>query len=307
MTGGPARGLAALLAAGLLLGTGACGPKPAASSDQPLKVAATFSVVGDLVRVIGGEHVALTVLAGPGVDAHAFIPTAGDAAALAKAAVVVENGLGFETWLDDLYTAADSQATRVAAADGIAPRAGTGEETGEADPHVWHSATNAMAMARNIKAALAAADPANAAAYQTNTDAYLAELTALDGWIAEQVSALPAERRKLVTTHDTFGYFAQRYGFEVLGSLLPTSTEGASPSAQQVAALAQAVKAADVPAIFGENIGANGLLNQVAAEAGVKLVATLFTDALGAPGSGGETYVDMMRANVTTIVAALGS
>ena len=303
----PRRRLSAFILAGLLLITAACSAPTSSANAQKLKVVATFSVVGDFVRVVGGEHVALTVLAGPGVDTHTFTPTAGDAAALADAAVVVENGLGFETWLDDLYTAAGSHATRVVASDGLAPLAGSGEEAGQSDPHVWHSAANAMVMVRNLNTALAAADPAHAAAYQANTDAYLAELEALDSWISDQVSALPAERRKLVTTHDTFGYFAQRYGFEVLGSLLPTSTEGASPSAQQVAALADAVKTAGVPAIFGENVGANGLLNQVAAEAGVKLVATLFTDALGPADSGGETYLDMMRANVTTIVAALGS
>ena len=285
----------------------ACGPSGTSTTPQRLKVVATFSVLGDFVRVIGGELVDLTVLAGPGLDTHTFVPTAGDAAALAEAQVVVENGLGFETWLDDLYAASGSQATRAVAAAGTPPLAGMGEEAGEADPHLWHSVANAMVMVRNINTALAQADPTNAPTYQANTDAYLAELQALEEWVTTQVSALPTERRKLVTTHDTFGYFAQRYGFEVLGTILPTSTDGASPSAQTLAALVEAVKAAGVPAVFAENVGSSSLLNQVAAEAGVRLVATLFTDALGPAGSSGETYVDMMRSNVTMMVAALGS
>lgn len=319
----------------LALLAAACAPAASPDGPQRLNVVATFSVLGDMVRVIGGEHVNLTVLAGPGLDTHTFVPTAADAAALAEAKLVVENGLGFESWLDDLYLSSGSLATRAVAATGITPLVGGAHDheeddhadddhaedehaddehaeddehaDGAPDPHIWHSAANAIVIARNLNTALAAADPAHAAAYQANTDAYVAELQALDEWITTQVSALPAERRKLVTTHDTFGYFAQRYGFEVLGTILPTSTEGASPSAQSLAALVEAVQAAGVPAVFAENVGSNSLLNQLAAEAGVQVVATLFTDALGPAGSGGETYVDMMRSNVTTIVAALGS
>jgi len=162
-------------------------------------------------------------------------------------------------------------------------------------------------MVKNIREALAEADPANAAAYQANADQYIGELQALDAWVFEQVKSLPVDRRKLVTTHDTFGYFAARYGFEVAGTVLPTSTEGASPSAKELAALVEAVKAQGVPAVFAENVSSNTLLNQVAAEAGVNVVASLYTDALGPPGSEGDTYVKMMRYNVTTVVNALGA
>jgi ABC-type Zn uptake system ZnuABC Zn-binding protein ZnuA len=235
------------------------------------------------------------------------VPTAADAAALADARVVIENGLGFETWLDDLYVASGSQATRTVAAAGVNPLAGVGEEAGGNDPHIWHSVPNAIVMVRNVRDALMQADPANAAAYQTNADAYVGQLEDLDDWVMAQVSTLPAERRKLVTTHDTFAYFAQRYGFEVLGTILPTSTEGASPSAQTLAALVERVKASGVPAVFAENVSNNGLLNQVATEAGVQVIDTLYTDALGPEGSTGATYLDMMRFNVTTMVTALGS
>jgi ABC-type Zn uptake system ZnuABC Zn-binding protein ZnuA len=160
-------------------------------------------------------------------------------------------------------------------------------------------------MVKNIRDALAKADPANAATYQANADAYLTQLQELDAWVFAQVKAVPEARRKLVTTHDTFGYFAARYGFEVVGTILPTSTEGASPSAKELAALIEAVKAQGVPAVFAENVSSNALLNQVAAEAGVKVVASLYTDALGPSGSEGETYEKMVRYNVTTIVNAL--
>jgi ABC-type Zn uptake system ZnuABC Zn-binding protein ZnuA len=160
-------------------------------------------------------------------------------------------------------------------------------------------------MATNIRDALVQADPAGAAMYQANAAAYSADLEALDAWIIEQVDTLPPARRKLVTQHDNLAYFAERYGFAVIGTLLPASTEGASPSAREVAALVDAIRAAGVPAIFGENVSAGGLLDQVAAEAGVKVVP-LFTDALGPAGSAAETYIDLLRYNTRAIVAALG-
>jgi ABC-type Zn uptake system ZnuABC Zn-binding protein ZnuA len=171
---------------------------------------------------------------------------------------------------------------------------------------VWHDVGNAIGMVETIRAALAAADPAHRTEYEANARAYTAQLNELDDWVIAQVATLPPERRKLVTTHDTLGYFAARYGFTVLGSVLPTSTEGASPSAQDVARLVEAVRAAGVPAIFAENVSNNSLINQVANEAGVKVAASLYTDALGPEGSGAETYLGMMRQNVTTIVTALG-
>lgn len=271
-----------------------------------LKVVATFSVLGDFVQNVGGDRIELTTLAKPGVDTHTYEPTPADSAALADARLVFENGLGFERWLDKLYTASDSKAVRVVVTKSIQPRILTeGDEQGETDPHVWHSVSNAISMVKAIREALVQADPANAQAYQANAQAYLKQLQELNEWIGQQVGTLPAERRKLVTTHDTFGYFAEQYGFEILGTLLPTSTEGASPSAQEIAALIEKVKAAGVPAVFAENVSSNALLKQVADEAGVKVIVSLYTDALGEPGSQGDTYLNMERFNVATIVEAL--
>lgn len=288
---------------------GACGNGNAAPpAAGRLKVVATFSVLSDLVQNVGGGRIELRALVGPGVDTHTFSPSPADNKTLAEAALVFENGLGFETWLDDLYTASGSRGRRVIVTEGIDPLGAEHEEEldhGELDPHVWHSAANAITMVKNVEAALAQADPANAAIYQTNAEAYIARLEELDGWIFDQTKSLPEDRRKLVTTHDTFGYFADRYGFEVIGAVLPSSTEGASPSAQDLAALIEAVKAAGVPALFAENVSSSTLLQQIADEAGVAVVASLYTDALGPSGSGGDTYIKMMRYNVTTIVSEL--
>lgn len=297
----------------LALGLAACQPTPTPRvASRPLNVIATHSILGDWVSAVGGEAIHLSVLVPAGGDAHTFAPTAADSVALAEADLLFENGLGFETWLDDVYAASASQAKRIVVTDAIEPlaaaeEAGHADEQGAFDPHAWHSVANAIQMVKAIREALMQTDPANAALYQANAEVYLAQLQELDAWIFEQAKSLPADRRKLVTTHDTFGYFAARYGFEIVGTLLPTTTEGASPSAQAVAELVEAVRAAHIPAVFAENVSANSLLAQVANEAGVKVVATLYTDALGPIGSEGETYLKLMRFNVTTIVKALNS
>ncbi len=273
-----------------------------------LQVVATFSVVGDLVHNVGEDKIQLHTLVGAGQDLHTYEPTPADGSALADAALVFENGLEFEKWLDKLYDASGSKAPRIVVTKGLEPLTlAAGEEMGTTDPHAWHDVANAIHMVEAIRDALQQADPANAQAYGTNAQAYLAQLGELDAWVVQQVQTVPAARRKLVTNHDTLGYFAKRYGFEILGTLLPTSTEGASPSAQQMAHLVEALKAAGAPAVFAENVSSNALLNQVATEAGVKVTASLYTDALGLPGSEGDTYMKMVRYNVTTIVNALGS
>jgi ABC-type Zn uptake system ZnuABC Zn-binding protein ZnuA len=295
----------------------ACGPSPLpAAPTGKLKIVATFSVLADLARNVGGDEIEVVALVGPGQDTHTFEPSPAEAKTLAEAELIFENGLGYEPWLDDLYDASGATARRVVVTEGIEPlkaeegheeegAEGEAHEHGEFDPHVWHSAANAIQMMKNIREALAQADPANTAIYQANAEAYLAQLQELDTWVFAQVKTLPEARRKLVTPHDTFGYFAERYGFEVIGTVLPTTTEGASPSAQELAALVETIRAQNVPAIFAENVSSNALLNQVASEAGVKFIASLYTDALGPPGSDGDTYLKMMRFNVTTVIVAL--
>lgn len=298
---------------------------------EPLKVVATFSVLGDLVQNVAGDTVDLTVLVGPDADTHNYEPSPADIVTLDDADLIVENGLEFETWLDDLVTSSGSDATRVVASGGVEPlpaseleehegeeaegeehegeegEAHKGEdEHGEFDPHVWHDPQNALTMVENIRAALVEADPANAESYNANAEAYTAELESLNTYIQEQVATVPEARRKLVTSHDTFGYFARRYGFEVIGTVIPSvSTEVADPAAGDLAALIDEIEATGATAIFAENVTNPDLLEQVAASAGVTVAPPLYTDALGPEGSEGSTYLAMGRYNVDTIVQAL--
>ena len=176
----------------------------------------------------------------------------------------------------------------------------------EHDPHVWHDVQNAIHMVEAIRDELVKVDPAHADKYQANAAAYLQQLQDLDKWVVEQVATLPEANRKLVTSHDTFGYFSRRYGFQVVGTALSSfSTEASDPSAADFAKLIEAIKAAKVPAIFAENVQNPKLMQRLAQEAGVKLAPPLYTDALGKEGSEGDTYIKMMRYNVTTIVNSL--
>lgn len=303
--------VAALLAALCAVLVAACGggtgADPARPTGDRLRVVATFSILGDVVANVGSDRVALTTLVGPDGDAHVYEPTPQDAAAIANAAVVFENGLGFEAWLDELVEGSGTTAVRVVTTDGI--EAGVLVEDGveEQDPHVWQDVQNEIVVAEHVRDALVAADPDGKDAYEANAAAYIDELEALDAEIEERVASLPAERRKLVTTHDAFGYFARRYGFEIVGTALPVSTEAADPAAGDVAALVDRIRAAGVPAIFAENIENQALLERVASDAGVALGQDLYSDALGPAGSPGETYLGMMRANSDAIVGALSA
>jgi ABC-type Zn uptake system ZnuABC Zn-binding protein ZnuA len=287
-------------------------------SGEPVQAVASFSILGDLVKNVGGEAVAVTTLIDPGVDAHTYDPAPVDLVVLAEADVIFENGLGFEPWLDGFFESTQPPGTRVVVTEGITPREvgqdadeheeeeDAGDGHGQFDPHVWHDVANVIILVGNIRDALVATDPARAELYEANAAAYIAELEALDASIRGQVGTLPPERRKLVTSHDTFGYFADAYGFEVIGTALGSiSTEAGDPSARDIATLITQIEEAGVPAIFAENVANPDLMESIAAEAGVVLAPPLYTDALGPQGSPGETYVGMMQSNVTTIVDAL--
>jgi ABC-type Zn uptake system ZnuABC Zn-binding protein ZnuA len=317
------RGLGlAFVAVTIVIGLTAPSGTPAQTqSADPVRVITTFSILGDIVSRVGGDQVEVSVLIPNGSDAHVFEPTPDDAGKLENAAVVFENGLGFEPWLDELFEASASRATRVVVTDGITPRATGGHEHdededhenhedhhGEFDPHVWHDVQNVIAEVGAIRAALATADPDNAAVYDANAAAYTTELQELDAYIVGRVATLPEDRRRLVTSHDTFGYFADRYGFEIVGTALGSlSTESGDPSARDINDLIEDIEDAGVPAIFAENVSNTDLMETIAAEADVALAPTLYTDSLGEPGSPGHTYLGMIRYNVDTIVVALGA
>jgi ABC-type Zn uptake system ZnuABC Zn-binding protein ZnuA len=295
----------------------ACGGgRDGGSENADLNAVATYSILGDLVENVGGESVELTTLVGPNGDAHTFEPAPSDNAALAEADVVFENGLQFETWLDDLYGSSGSEAQRVMVTDDVDTRPVSEEEHvhedeehgdghGEVDPHVWHDVNNAIVMVKSIRDALSEADPENAETYERNAEAYISELETLDADVWRRVESIPEEDRILFTSHDTFGYFAGRYGFEVDTALASASTEAGDPSAGETAELVEEIEESGVPAIFGENVSNSGVMEGIAAEAGVELAPPLYTDALGDPGSEGETYVRMVRYNVATMSEAL--
>lgn len=290
---------------GWSVGCGSPAPsEPAGPAKLP--VVATYSILGDWVRIVGGERVSVTTLVGPGGDAHTYEPNPQDSVALHRAAVVFENGFGFEAWLDRLFLASQATAKRVVVTRELTPRkissAGGPEEL---DPHVWHSPKNAEGMVRMIADALSERDSRHAAEYRRRAEEYIRELQELDAWISGQVAEIPPPRRLLVTTHDTFGYFADRYGFEVSSVMGSISSEAADPAASELAAIIDRIRTAKAPAVFTENIINPRLTSQVAREAGVKIVSTLYTDALGPKDSAGATYLEMMRFNVRTITGAL--
>ena len=338
-----------------------------AQSDRPTPVVATFSILGDMVKRIGGEHIAVTTLVGPNGDAHVYQPTPADARAVSEATILVVNGLQFEGWLDRLIDASDFDGMRVVATEGIEPIAFDDEhdqgdnldvhaeeaghdhghddqaeaghdddhdhdkhakaaahnhdddhddkahaeaghdhhDHGVFDPHAWQSLGNAADYVDNITAALAQADPANAADFYQNRAAYVAEIEALDAEIREIVAALPAERRIVVTSHDAFQYFGGEYGLTFIAPQgLSTESEA---SAKDVARLIQQIRERGIHAVFIENIGDARLLEQIANETGAAIGGTLYPDALSGPDGPAPTYLDMMRHNTMTLAQALTS
>jgi zinc/manganese transport system substrate-binding protein len=267
---------------------------------EPLKVVTTFSILGDLVRNVGGKAVEVTTLVGPDSDAHVYSPTPADAKKIADARLIVVNGLGFEGWLPRLVQSSGSKATIVAASNGITPlRLGT-----DADPHAWQSVNNAKIYVANISAALASADPSAADQLMANTQAYLARLDALDREVRDAVAKLPPARRKVISTHNAFGYFAASYGIEFVAPL-GVSTES-EPSARDLARIITQIKQAKIPAVFLENITDPRLMQRISAETGARVGGTLYSDGLTGEKGDAPTYIDMVRHNIKALTRALG-
>ncbi len=301
-----------ILLASLLLA--ACGGAPAVSSSK-LKVVASTTIVGDVVAQVGGDLIELTVLFPPGADPHTFEPRPQDMAALSQAQVVVINGMGLEEALEPTLEA-NVKGILIHASEGSEALAfegeeHEGEEQGEeghahegGDPHTWTDPNNVIVWTQNIAAALTEADPSNAAAYRANADAYIASLRELDGWIRAQVAQIPAERRKIVSDHLVFGYFAEEYGLGQVGALIGAFSVNAAPSAQELAALEDEIRQQGVPAVFVGKTVNPALAEQVAQDTGVKLVH-VYTGSLSEPGGEADTYIKFMRYNVNAIVEAL--
>lgn len=293
----PRRLLLAGAAAFSLLGS-------SAQAADPLPVVASFSILGDLVKVVGGDRVSVTTLVGPGEDAHVFEPQPSDAKAIAQSKLLVVNGLGFEPWANKLARAAAYQGITVVASQGIKGRT-LADEHGhaEGDPHAWQNPNNVVRYVRNIAAALTQVDPAGARLYKDRADAYAKELQELDTWAKTQFAAIPAAKRKVITSHDAFGYFAAQYQITFLAPQ-GISTE-AEPSAQGVARLIRQIQREKIRAVFVENMANAKLITQLSRDAGVTLGAALYADALSAPGQPGATYLDMVRHNVRALAAGM--
>jgi len=291
-----------LFLAGLLIVSMPAAPRAEAGR---LPVVASFSILGDLVRNVGGDRIALTTLVGPDGDGHTFQPKPADAKAVGEARLVFVNGLGFEGWMPRLVKAAGGSAQIVAVTTGIATHTMTEEGDTVTDPHAWQSVANAKRMVANIRDALVAAEPADRTAFEANAKAYLARLDALEGEVRSAIASIPSDRRRIITSHDAFGYFATEYGIAFIAPQgVSTETEA---SAKAVAAIIRQVKAEKIPAVFMETISDPRLLQRIAEETGAKIGGTLYSDALSKPEEGGGTYIEMMRHNIREFVGALGS
>lgn len=307
--------LAASVTAVLLLV--ACAPTPTPATPAPdtapiPTVLAMETFLADIAQNVAGDRLQVAALIPSGVDPHAFEPTPQDVARITVSQVLIANGAGFEEWLQGIMESAGGQRLVIEASAGLASRQpGEGEHDeevhghAEIDPHFWLNPLNALKYVENIRDGLIQADPAGTEVYASNAETYLNQLRALDAWIAGQVQQVPETRRQLVTNHESFGYFADRYGFRVVGAVIPSVSTGASPSAQELARLVDRLKATGAPAIFLET-GANPqLANQLSREIGIKVVTDLYTHSVTAPDGDAPTYIDMMRYNVTKIVEAL--
>ena len=313
------RGLPALVvAAVVVLAAISAAQAQAAGNSDKLNVVASFSILRDWVAIVGGDRVEVSALVGPGGDAHVYTPPPRDAKFVGAARLIVVNGLGFEGWMDRLVQASATRAPVIVASAGVVPlpppypppQAGEGRvgdrfgnRPAGIDPHAWQSVRNAEIYVSNIRDGLMRADPQGRGTYEANATAYIQELARLDAEIRRAVATIPPARRKVITTHDAFGYFAADYGIAFVAAQgVSTETEA---SARDIARIIRAIREQAIPALFFENAVDPRLIRRIAAETGVRIGGTLFSDALTAPPGPAATYVDMMRHNIREIADAL--
>jgi zinc/manganese transport system substrate-binding protein len=295
----------------LLLAAASISPVAAQQSGAPAKlpVIASFSILADLVRAVGGDRVDVVSVIGPDTDAHGFEPTPADAGRVARAKLIVVNGLGFDEWMPRLAKGAASRAPVVVASRGIRTMA---EPAGHAhghdlahgsDPHAFGNVANTKIYVAAIRDALVAADPEGRATFEANAVRYSSELDALDREMVAALAPIPPERRRVITDHDAFRYFGAAYGLTFVAPR--TVSRAGDVSARDVARIVRQIKADRIPAVFLENVADSRLLEQIAREGGAKVGGRLYSDALSAPGGPAATYLDLMRHNARTLAAAL--
>jgi zinc/manganese transport system substrate-binding protein len=306
------RRAAVSLLAGCLTVAASSLPVAAQNADK-LKVVATFSILGDMVRNIGGERVEVATLVGPNGDAHVYSPTPADGRRLTEAKIVFTNGLKFEGWIDRLVKSSGTGAETIEAAKGVKPLKGEEEGHGHghdhghggSDPHAWQSIGNAKIYAANIRDALIAADEAGKATYQANTASYLKRLDEVEAEVKGLVAKIPPGRRRIITSHDAFRYFEEAYGIDVVAPQgVSTDSEA---SAKDVARIIQQIKREKIAAVFVENVSDTRLMERIAKETGARIGSQVYSDALSEPNGPAGTYIDMMRHNIRAFSAALSS
>jgi zinc/manganese transport system substrate-binding protein len=279
-----------------------CGSAPK-SSDSRLKVLTSTTFLADMTRNIAGDRISVDSLLPIGADPHAYQAAPSDVAKIAESNLLILNGLEYEHFIEPLLENAGGERLIVEATAGLSPRKDAGSGQG-VDPHMWLDPNLVVTYVENIRDGLIQIDAEGAEIYKANADAYIAQLKELDKWIVEQVKIIPAERRLLVTNHEAVGYFAERYGFEVVGAVIPSLSTDAGTSAKEMAALIEQIKAVKAPAIFLGEVENPDLANQIATETNAKVVDNLHFESLTI-GMPAKTYIDMMKDNVTQIVNAL--
>lgn len=283
-----------------------CAPASGGSA-QPgdLRVLATETFLGDIARNITGQRIRVETLLSPGIDPHEFQPAPQDAIKISQSQVLIVNGLGYETWLSKSLQDAGAAHQLVVATAGLTPNPDPSGEHPDGDPHMWMDPIKVLHYVENFRDGLSKADPAGKDIYAANAAAYIAKLKDLDAEIKAEVVQVPSEKRLLVTNHDALGYFAQAYGFRVVGAVIPSVSNDSSPSAQQMAALIDTIKSSGAPAIFLDISENQKLAQQIASESGAKVVMDLYVETLSAPSGPAPTYIDMLKHDVSVIVQAL--
>jgi len=266
---------------------------------QKIRVIASFSILGDFARNVGGERVNVTTLVGPDSDVHVYTPAPADTKDIADANLIIVNGLALEGWLERLVQSSGSKAPIVVATNGIAPR----RLGSHADPHAWQWVANAKIYVADIRDALTAADRPGAAVYRANADAYLAKLDALDGEVRAAIAKIPEARRKVISSHNAFGYFADAYGIAFIAPQ-GVSTESEA-SARDIAGIITQIRAAKIPAVFLENVSDPRLMRRISAETGARIGGTLYSDSLTGENGDAPTYIEMVRHNIKALTGAL--
>jgi len=281
----------------------ASGWQAQAQAPEKLPVVATFSILADFARNVGGERIEVTALVGPDGDTHVYQPKPADAKELGAARLILVNGLGLEGWIDRLIKASGARAPVIVTTKDISPQQMREEGRIGPDPHAWQSIANAKIYVANIRDALITVDPGGALVYRANADNYLGKLDVLEKDVTAEIAKIPPGRRQIITTHDAFGYFGTAYGFRFIAPEgVSTETEA---SARDVAKIIRQIKAQNIPAVFLENVTDPRLVKSIAAESGAIIGGTLYSDALSSPDGPASSYIEMMRNNIRELSAAL--